>query len=75
MSAAADIMLPDPLVLCLPQSVNVPPVRYIETFHRWAGTASNPVSPWHQQGAFPMAGHNMQSMSGNTPEPQYLLDD
>jgi hypothetical protein len=53
-------------------------VRYIETFHKWAGTSANPVSPWHQQGAFPMAGAPagaLRSMGANSPEPAYLMDD
>lgn len=50
-------------------------VRYIETFHKWAGSAANPVSPWHQQGAFPMVQHNRNSMAGSPVEQQYLMDD
>lgn len=59
------------VLLCLVAAA----VRYIETFHKWAGTGSNPVSPWHQQGAFPMVGQQMQSMSVGSSEPQYLMDD
>jgi fructose-1,6-bisphosphatase II len=50
-------------------------VRYIETFHKWAGSVNNPVSPWHQQGAFPMPAQNRQSISGSPIESQYLMDD
>jgi hypothetical protein len=50
-------------------------VRYIETFHKWAGSVNNPVSPWHQQGAFPMPAHNRQSMAGSPIENQYMMDD
>jgi hypothetical protein len=49
-------------------------VRYIETFHKWAGSSSNPVSPWHQQGAFPLAGSPQPLMSTGA-APEYLLDD
>lgn len=54
-------------------------VRYIETFHKWAGSGANPQSPWHQQGGLGYTGRG-PGMGSNSPGPSapldaYMIDD
>lgn len=51
-------------------------VRYIETFHKWGGSANNPQSPWHQQGFNSRAPGMMSNSPGpSTPVDAYMVDD
>eukprot|EP00878_Enallax_costatus_P000604 GHUV01000705.1.p1 GENE.GHUV01000705.1~~GHUV01000705.1.p1 ORF type:complete len:427 (+),score=98.84 GHUV01000705.1:278-1558(+) len=53
-------------------------VRYIETFHKWAGPAANPQSPWHQHGGFNgihSPGLLSSSPGPSTPLDAYMIDD
>lgn len=64
--------LPPSLSLCLSLSS----VRYIETFHKWAGPAHAPSSPWHNQQLGALGGMAMRS-SGGSPAPSvggFLMD-
>jgi hypothetical protein len=50
-------------------------VRYIETFHKWAGTAANPQSPWHNQQPGVKHSPGMMSNSPGPGGPVFMMDD
>lgn len=50
-------------------------VRYIETFHKWAGTAANPSSPWHNQQMGMMGSPGMMSNSPGPSSAVFMMDD
>jgi hypothetical protein len=50
-------------------------VRYIETFHKWAGTAANPSSPWHNQQMGMMGSPGMMSNSPGPSSAIFMMDD
>jgi hypothetical protein len=49
------------LLLLLLLSICVMTVRYIETYHKWGGPASNPSSPWHSQQMSSLGAPGMRS--------------
>ncbi|KAF6250921.1 bacterial fructose-1,6-bisphosphatase, glpX-encoded-domain-containing protein [Scenedesmus sp. NREL 46B-D3] len=50
-------------------------VRYIETFHKWAGTAAHPSSPWHNQQMGSMGSPGMMSSSPGPSSAVFMMDD
>jgi hypothetical protein len=65
---------PDPMVLLLLYH-SASAVRYIETFHKWAGPASNPSSPWHNQQMGMMGTPGMMSNSPGPSSAVFMMDD